>query len=120
MKSTSIRPAIARIALTASNTGPHTAASILPRGLPVLLLFDPPPLFVLTTGVLAAVAVAVGMLVAVLVGEGDGDGDTVGDGLAVGVIVTVPMVIAACARNAPVAASEAITVADAMVKFAGR
>ena len=114
MNNTSMRAAIARIALTASNTGPHTAASILPRGLPVLLLSDPPPLFVLTTGVLVAVAVVVGMLV------GEGDGDAVGDGLAVGVTVTVPMVIAACARNAPVVASEAITVAEAIFKFAGR
>lgn len=118
MNSTSMRAAIARIALTASNTGPHTAASILPRGLPVLLLSDPPPLLVFTRGVLVAVAVVVGTLVGVLVGEGDGD--AVGDGLAVGVTVTLPMVIAACARNAPVVASEAATVADVIFKFTGR
>ena len=114
MNSTSMRAAIARIALTASNTGPHTAASILPRGLPVLLLSDPPPLLVFTRGVLVAVAVVVGTLV------GEGDGDAVGDGLAVGVTVTLPMVIAACARNAPVVASEAATVADVIFKFTGR
>ena len=116
MKSTIIRAAIARIAPTPSNTGPHTAASILPRGLPVLLLSDPPPLFVVIMGVL--VAAVVGVLV------GEGDTVTVGDGLLVGVSVgvadTLLMVIVVCARNAPVDASEATTVADAIFRFNGR
>src|SRR5579872_2401857 len=102
--------AIARIAPTPNNTGPHTAASIAPRGLPVLLLPDP-PLFVVTMGVEA------GGVVATLAGVVVGERVTVGDGLLVGVAVTLPMVIVVCARNAPVDASEANTVADALFIF---
>src|SRR5260370_40243690 len=114
MKSTSIKAAMARIPPTPSNTGPHTAASILPRGLPVLLLSEP-VLFVVTMGVV------VGVSTGVTVSVGVGEGVACGDGLLVGGAVAVLMVIeiGGCARRAPVAASEAATLAEAMFKFSG-
>src|SRR5260370_35189799 len=114
MKSTSIKAAMARIPPTPSNTGTQAAAAILPRGLPVLLLSEP-VLFVVTMGVV------VGVSTGVTVSVGVGEGVVCGEGLLVGVAVAVLRVIemGVCARSAPVAASEAATVAEAMFKFSG-
>ena len=114
--------ATARMPPTTRRTDPQRAASGLPNGLPGL---SGPPLFVFPVGgagegVVVASVVVVGEGKVVEVGLGVGLGVGVAVVVGVGVSVVAVMVIGACARNAPVPVSEAMTVAEEAVRLVGR
>lgn len=109
--------ATARMPPTTRRTDPQRAASGLPNGLPGL---SGPPLFVFPVGGAGEGVVVVGEGKVVEVGLGVGLGVGVAVVVGVGVSVVAVMVIGACARNAPVPASEAVTVAEEAVRLVGR
>ena len=98
--------------LTISRMGPQIAPSMDDKGPPVLS--TPPGVEEDTVVVVAGTTVAVGTLVAVGVGE------AASVGLAEGVGEARVMRIWACARNAPVDASAALTVTSGWSRLAGR